>query len=130
MNQHEFKQKRSFPSVCVICRFPKNCDWHTTAKPVQEYEAMDIKDIIKYAGTDVLEDMIADEADDIGQHFAAARGEIKRLQKENERMRPALEAARHELTTLHGLTVCDAAAPSETWTIDTSEIVRAIDEAI
>ena len=44
--------------------------------------------------------------------------------------RKALEAARHELTTLHGLIAADGAAPQETWSIDTSAVVAAIDEAL
>jgi hypothetical protein len=48
----------------------------------------------------------------------------------NDKQRKALEAARHELTTLHGLIAADGAAPQETWPIDTSAVVAAIDEAI
>lgn len=39
----------------------------------------------------------------------------------------ALEAARHELTTLHGLVVCDGAAPEETWSIDASKALGEMD---
>ena len=42
----------------------------------------------------------------------------------------ALLAAEHELTTLHGLLAADGAAPSETWTIDTSETLALISEAL
>jgi len=48
----------------------------------------------------------------------------------NDRSRKALEIARHELTTLHGLIAADGAAPSETWSIDTSAAVVAIDDAL
>lgn len=41
--------------------------------------------------------------------------------------RAALEMARHELTTLHGLIAADGMAPTETWTIDTNKAVAAID---
>lgn len=47
-----------------------------------------------------------------------------------EKERKALEMARHELTTLHGLMAADGAAPSETWSIDTSAVVSAIDDAL
>lgn len=46
------------------------------------------------------------------------------------KQRSALEAARHELTTLHGLIAADGAAPHETWSIDTSSVVAMIDEAL
>ena len=45
-------------------------------------------------------------------------------------IKSALEAARHELTTLHGLVAADGAAPTETWTLDESHIIRQLDEAI
>lgn len=48
----------------------------------------------------------------------------------NEKERKALETARHELTTLHGLIAADGAAPNETWSIDTSAAVAAIDDAL
>ena len=47
-----------------------------------------------------------------------------------DKQRQALEAARHELTTLHGLTAADGAAPLETWVIDTHAVTAAIDEAL
>lgn len=47
-----------------------------------------------------------------------------------EKERKALEMARHELTTLHGLMAADGTAPSETWSIDTSAVVSAIDDAL
>lgn len=47
-----------------------------------------------------------------------------------ERLREALEVARHELVTLHGLKAADGAAPEETWDIDTSGAVAAIDGAL
>ena len=46
------------------------------------------------------------------------------------KIREALEAALHELTTLHGLIVADGAAPHETWQADTTNITALIDEAI
>lgn len=45
-------------------------------------------------------------------------------------VRRALEVARHELVTLHGLVVADGAAPDETFEIDTIEAVDLIDEAL
>ncbi len=42
----------------------------------------------------------------------------------------ALEAARHELTTLQGLVVADGACPEETWTIDSSKALTEIDAAL
>src|SRR5947199_116777 len=42
----------------------------------------------------------------------------------------ALEAARHELTTLHGLVACDGAAPEETWSIDTSKVLAQLDAVL
>lgn len=42
----------------------------------------------------------------------------------------ALEVARHELATLHGLIAFDGAAPSETFAIDTSAAREAVDEAL
>lgn len=45
-------------------------------------------------------------------------------------IKSALEAARHELTTLHGLIAADGAAPTETWTLDESHIIRQLDVAI
>lgn len=45
-------------------------------------------------------------------------------------VRRALEVARHELVTLHGLVVADGAAPDETFEIDTSDVVELIDEAL
>lgn len=47
-----------------------------------------------------------------------------------DKERKALEMARHELTTLHGLIAADGAAPNETWSIDTSAAVSAIDDAL
>ena len=44
--------------------------------------------------------------------------------------RRALEVARHELVTLHGLVVADGAPPDETFEIDTSDVVELIDEAL
>ena len=48
----------------------------------------------------------------------------------SDKERKALEIARHELTILHGLIAADGAAPKETWNIDTSAVVAAIDEAL
>lgn len=45
-------------------------------------------------------------------------------------VRRALEVARHELVTLHGLLAADSAAPNETFEIDTIEAVDLIDEAL
>jgi hypothetical protein len=40
------------------------------------------------------------------------------------------EAARHELTTLHGLYAFDGAAPSETWRISTAAAMEVLDGAL
>lgn len=42
----------------------------------------------------------------------------------------ALEVARHELTVMHGLMAFDGEAPSEAWSIDTSDAVTLIDKAL
>lgn len=47
-----------------------------------------------------------------------------------EQLREALEMARHELTTLHGLVAADGMAPMETWAIDTNKTVAMIDAAL
>jgi hypothetical protein len=44
--------------------------------------------------------------------------------------RDALESARHELTTLHGLHAFDGEAPKETFVIDTSECIRKLDAVL
>ena len=45
-------------------------------------------------------------------------------------VRRALEVARHELVTLHGLVAADGAAPNKTFKINTSEAVDSIDAAL
>lgn len=45
-------------------------------------------------------------------------------------VRRALEVARYELVTLHGLLAADSAAPNETFEIDTDGAVDLIDEAL
>lgn len=42
----------------------------------------------------------------------------------------ALTVARHELVTLHGLVAVDAAAPDESFSIDTNEAVAMIDKVL
>ena len=42
----------------------------------------------------------------------------------------ALSVARHELATLHGLVAVDAAAPAESFSIDTNEPVALIDKTL
>jgi hypothetical protein len=42
----------------------------------------------------------------------------------------ALERARHELVTLHGLLAADGAAPTITWSIDVGNVIDEIDAAI
>ena len=42
----------------------------------------------------------------------------------------ALTVARHELATLHGLVAVDAAAPDESFSIDTNEAIALIDKAL
>lgn len=48
----------------------------------------------------------------------------------SEALVDVIEVARHELTTLNGLLASDAAAPSETWQIDTTEIIKRLDAVI
>lgn len=48
----------------------------------------------------------------------------------NDEERNALEMACHELTTPHGLIAADVASAQETWSIDTSAAVEAIDDAL
>ncbi len=48
----------------------------------------------------------------------------------SEELREALEEARHELTTLHGLYAFDGAAPEESWRLNTSKTLTKIDEAL
>ena len=48
----------------------------------------------------------------------------------NTKTKNALDAARHELTTLHGLLAADGAAPSETWTINVADTLALIDAAL
>ena len=54
------------------------------------------------------------------------------LASQRDKIRTALERAHHALTTLHGLTVCDKASDdgAETWTIDETETLAAIDGAL
>jgi hypothetical protein len=47
-----------------------------------------------------------------------------------EKIREALEDARHELTTLHGLYAFDGEAPEESWRLDTSKTLAKLDEAL
>jgi hypothetical protein len=55
---------------------------------------------------------------------------LSELEGEVARMRAALEDARHELTTLHGLYAFDGASPAETWRLDTGKTVEKVDEAL
>ena len=48
----------------------------------------------------------------------------------NDKIRMALEIALHELTTFHGLVVCDGAAPNETFDIDTNAATQRIEAVI
>lgn len=48
----------------------------------------------------------------------------------NPEIKAALEAARHELVTLHGLIAADAVSPEDTFSIDTTEIVAQLDAVI
>jgi outer membrane protein TolC len=55
---------------------------------------------------------------------------LSNAQAEGVRLREALEDARHELATLHGLHAFDGAAPEESWRLDTSKVLAKIDEAL
>ena len=46
------------------------------------------------------------------------------------KIREALEDARHELATLHGLMAYDDADPSRPWALDTTGVTAKIDEAL
>ena len=62
-----------------------------------------------------------------------SEGESMNLPEGFEAMSPvqqALTVARHELATLHGLVAVDAAAPGESFSIDTNETVAVIDKAL
>ena len=48
----------------------------------------------------------------------------------NPEVKAALEAAHHELTTLNGLLAADAVSPAETWTIDTTNLLKQLDAVI
>ena len=48
----------------------------------------------------------------------------------NPEIKAALEAARHELTTLNGLLAADVVVPAETWVIDTTKILAQLDAVI
>ena len=48
----------------------------------------------------------------------------------SENVKKALEDARHELVTLHNLTVTDNIESGETWVVDTTPIVQLIDGAL
>jgi hypothetical protein len=56
--------------------------------------------------------------------------EIEALKAEREGLREAAKAARHELTTLHGIEVCDGAAPGERWAIDCRAVLDQLGEAL
>lgn len=47
----------------------------------------------------------------------------------NSAQTKALKEARHELVTLNGLLAADGAAPSDTWTINTTPVIEALDVA-
>lgn len=46
------------------------------------------------------------------------------------RLRDALELAHHHLSTLHGLCVVDAAAPTASWSVDLAHPLEVIDRAL
>ncbi|WP_111861307.1 hypothetical protein [Acinetobacter sp. CFCC 10889] len=48
----------------------------------------------------------------------------------NETIKKVLEEARHELTTLHNLTVTDNIESGVTWIVDTSNILKLLDTAL
>ena len=58
----------------------------------------------------------------------ATRMELEIARGRQEAIRTALEAARHELSTLHGLYAFDGEAPEETWRLDTTQVVGLIDD--
>lgn len=45
-------------------------------------------------------------------------------------VKKALESARHELTTLHGLVAADGTSPSATFNIDVSGLIDLLDQAL
>jgi hypothetical protein len=47
-----------------------------------------------------------------------------------DRLRTLLEDLRHELATLHGLEVCDGAAPSEHFPLDTLRLLGRVDDVL
>jgi hypothetical protein len=58
--------------------------------------------------------------------------EFRRLEAERDTARAALEMARHELTTLHGLMATDhiGDVPEGSWRIDAAAAIRAIDAVL
>ena len=42
----------------------------------------------------------------------------------------ALESARHELVTLNGLIATDGASQNQKWTVNTTDAIKQIDEAL
>ncbi|WP_161553509.1 hypothetical protein [Acinetobacter wuhouensis] len=48
----------------------------------------------------------------------------------NEAIKKALEDARHELTTLHNLTVTDNIESGVTWVTDVSSTLKLIDDVL
>lgn len=75
----------------------------------------------------------AQKAETANRHVASAMGDLLAQEspaRDLSVLLKALEAAHHELTTLHGLKVFDEAAPGEVWSIDTSLIKKQIFEVL
>lgn len=74
----------------------------------------------------------AQKAETANRHVASAMGDLLDQEtpvRDLSVLLKALEAARHELITLHGLKAFDGAAPGEVWALDTSSAVKQIDDA-
>lgn len=75
----------------------------------------------------------AQKAENANRHVASAMGDLLAQEspaRDLSVLIKALEAAHHELATLHGLKAFDGATPSEVWSIDTSLIKKQIYEAL
>lgn len=109
-------------SASVYAPVPPSVQYPCAAQPVP-----DSRKIIGQSYSNASQ-----KAETASRHVASALGDLL-AQEPHDRdlsvLLKALEAARHELTTLHGLKAFDGTAPGEFWTLDTSSAVKQIDDA-
>lgn len=103
-----------------------------TAPQVDAEESASVRDVLRSdpRGREGVGERTTDAA---GNDYEVHGGGGMNLPEGFENMTPvrrALEVARHELVTLHGLIVADGAAPNETFEIDTSEAVALLDKVL